>query len=271
MPVTERKSDAYLVSLADILASAERCPGQLAVVIPPTWMQGRTGYGGLSVALAYEAAKSCADDFPPLASVQIDFIGPVAGRIEISAEIIRRGRSVAFVAAEIRAEDGALGLRATFVFAASLTSSGFADEAAPPQVRIPHGDALPALKKGTQDFRRNMELRFAAPPSETPTASVLRWVRLRDRSKVDPVVSLLALGDVLHPAALAVLRTATAVSTLNWMITLAEPDLPTHDGWWLIECRSNHFRHGLASQTISMWNSDGRLALHSSQGVAIFG
>ena len=77
--------------LASILEQI--CAGDTShiVQIPPSWHQGRTAYGGLSAALAYQAAKLAEADLPPLQSAQIAFAGPLAGEVTITASTLRRG------------------------------------------------------------------------------------------------------------------------------------------------------------------------------------
>ena len=78
------------------------------ICIPPSWHQGRTSYGGLSAVLAYQAAKLSADNLPPLQSAQIAFVGPLAGDVEVQANILRRGKITAFIKADIVGADGML-------------------------------------------------------------------------------------------------------------------------------------------------------------------
>ena len=71
------------MSLPQILAAATTGDKTLTAVIPDTWMQDRTAYGGLSAAIALEAAIRSQDDLPPLRSAQIAFVGPLAGEVTV--------------------------------------------------------------------------------------------------------------------------------------------------------------------------------------------
>ena len=70
------------------------------------WRQGRTLFGGLSGALCLEAAKREFTDLPPLRSAQFALIGPSAGKIMVRVSMLRRGKSTAFVGADLFGEDG---------------------------------------------------------------------------------------------------------------------------------------------------------------------
>src|ERR1700753_3113663 len=70
--------------------------------IPEDWLQGRTTFGGMTAALCVAAAERLVPDLPPLRSAQFTFIGPVGGDVTIHPRLMRRGRSSAFVAVELR-------------------------------------------------------------------------------------------------------------------------------------------------------------------------
>ena len=110
------------MSLVDILAAAETGENTLTARVPDTWMQGRTAYGGLSAALALEAAIRSQPDLPPLRSAQIAFVGPLAGEVTVETRLLRRGRTAAYIEANVFG-DGTLGLKALFVFMTALESA----------------------------------------------------------------------------------------------------------------------------------------------------
>ena len=114
------KSSVQIDIDAGLAAILEQCQDHkqgLIAPIPSQWRQGRTCYGGLSLALAYQAALGClqsgskidsngADsdngedisDLPPLRSVQINFTGPINGDPIFTPRLLRQGRNVSTVA-----------------------------------------------------------------------------------------------------------------------------------------------------------------------------
>ena len=257
------------MSLAALLAGAERQAGRLALDAPPDWMQGRTVYGGLSVALAFEAARTSAPDLPPLRSLQVAFVGPLAGRIEASAQVLRQGRSATFVQADARSEAG-LGLRATFLFSASRASALDFEEAAAPPAPDP-GEARPALLRAPPTFFSNrFEYRHALPRAEPAAPEFLRWVRLADREGLDPTTGLLAVADALPPAAMSMMAAPGPVSSATWMMNLLTPAPTTRNGWWLLQARAEQAREGVSSQSMAIWDRDGRPIARGMQSVAVF-
>ncbi len=85
------------MSLPAILAAARPTATGLVATITEEWMQGRTSYGGLSSALALEAARKVAPDLPPLRSATINFVGPLAGEVEVTTRTLRRGRNATWI------------------------------------------------------------------------------------------------------------------------------------------------------------------------------
>ena len=257
-----------MTPIADILAATERHDTGFRAAIPTDWMQGRTAFGGLSAALALQAALDLEPDLPPLRSAQIAFIGPLAGDVTVTAARLRRGRNAAFIQSDVTSDAG-LGLRATFVFMAEFASKVAHDAVPRASAAPPAPDA--ELYTGPENFfTGNFNLRDAE--SDLGPAEWLRWARLRGRDDLHPMVELLAIGDALPPGAfkLAAER-QTPLSSLNWQINFLTPEPVTQDGWWLLHARADTAHHGYSSQRMAIWNAAGEPVAEAIQGVAIFG
>ena len=125
--------------------------------VPENWLQGRTAYGGFSAALALHAAQVSDVDLPPLRSAQVAFIGPLSGDIVIRANRLRRGRNAAFVQVDVESAAG-LGLRATFVFMATMPSKLDHATATAPAFPMPGPAATTHRGHLAVAFSRNFEL-----------------------------------------------------------------------------------------------------------------
>lgn len=257
-----------MTPLADILAAATPIDNGLRATIPPTWLQGRTSYGGLSSALALHAAQAIEPDLPPLRSAQIAFIGPLSGDVTVTATKLRRGRTAAFIQSDVNSDAG-LGLRATFVFMSDQPSridlaGGLASAHRPPALDAKLYTGPDEFFTGNFNF---LDLKNAAPGD----AELLRWARLRDRRHLDSMVEVLAVADALPPAAFKLLGKGPApISSLTWIVNLLTPAPVTTDGWWLLAAKSDHARNGCSSQTMMIWNADGVAVAQGMQSVAIF-
>ena len=258
-----------MTPIRDILTAAIPGESGFRATIPGDWLQGRTTYGGLSAALALHAAQGIEPDLPPLRSAQIAFIGPLAGAVTVTATKLRRGRTAAFIQADVVSEAG-LGLRATFVFMADQPSRIDLAGRLTSTLRPPAPDAK--VYTGPDEFFTGNFNFLDLKDEAKGEAEWLRWARLRDHDGLDPMVQLMAVGDALPPAAFKLLGKAFApISSLTWIVNLLTPAPTTRDGWWLLSATSDHARHGCSSQIMTMWNADGEPMAQGMQSVAIFG
>lgn len=260
------------ISLQQVMAAmVPAAGGGWSVTIPPNWMQGRTCYGGLTAALALEAALRATPDLPPLRSAQIGFVGPLGGAVRVETSILRQGRNATFVQANVLSDTGDVGLHGLFVFMKTQPSS----------VDYSGSPIVPTLAPGVEPlvapvappaFISNFDYFLAEPGgSATGEADLLVWVRLRDRSHtLDPYVGLLAAGDALPPAALLLATKPGPASSINWTLNFTPEPPETEDGWWLLRSTAHYARQGGSSQSMGIWNSKGAMVAAAMQSVALF-
>jgi acyl-CoA thioesterase len=257
------------ISIAAILESAVFREGRLAVDIPEGWMQGRTAYGGLSTTLALAGARRAVVELPPLRSAQITFLGPLAGRVEVTAKLARRGRNSAFVQAEIYSDQG-LGLSAMFLFGQTRPSVIDFQDMPMPEALAPEDVAPPVRKSQQKIFTEHLDYRSARPKGGPRLPDMLRWARLNEREGLDSVTELLAVGDAQPPAAVSLMTELKPASSINWTINLLTSEPLTRNGWWLLRSSAVLVRDGFSSQSMTVWNRDGTPIAHGLQSVAIF-
>ena len=238
------------------------------ISIPPSWHQGRTSYGGLSSVLAYQAARLAADDLPPLQSAQIAFVGPLAGDVDVSAHILRRGKNTAFIQAEISGADG-VGLTCNFIFMNRRQSHlDYANIPAPDFPLIPTDNVVrsgpPEFFTGHMQYPdKRLELGMA-------TNRLASWHRLTEHKGLDPIAELICIGDALPPSAMGLMTEKGMVSSMNWQINMLTDSPTTENGWWYLSSETHHAANGASSQYMTVWNSRGKAVLTGIQSVAIF-
>lgn len=257
-----------MLSAAALIAAARQADGSLSCAVPQEWLQGRTAFGGFSTAIACHAARGAAQDLPALRAAQIAFVGPVAGDMHARATLLRRGKSSAFVAAQL-SSGGQLAMQGTFLFMSDRDSGLRIAAPAAPAAPAPE-DARPAMRGKGPAFWQQMDYRHAAPPGERAEAELLRWVRLRSREGLDPVTELLLVGDALPPAVSPLLQGPFVASSALWSLHLHGSAIATHDGWWLVRTRAESAGDGIASQAMTVWNRAGEAVLSGSQTVSFF-
>lgn len=243
------------------------------VTIDPTWHQGRTAFGGISTALAYSAARQCADNLPPLLSAQIAFSGPIAGDVSIKTQILRRGRNAAFIRADIITGDS-VGLSCTFLFVTRRPSKiDFSDMAKP------HFPPIPAdedLRSGPPEFftghLQYPDKRLILGQGE---AKLANWHRFKPEDMVkadkrDPFAEILCIGDGLPPSVMGLFTEPAMVSSMNWQVNMLTDTPETDKGWWFLQSDTHHAQYGASSQNMSVWNSKHEPIMTAMQSVALF-
>lgn len=175
------EASADLTSFTRLMASLRSEGGRLTVEAPQDWRQGRTTYGGLAAALCLEGALRAFPDLPPLRSAQIAFIGPADGVLAVETSILRAGRSVTFVNADLSGEKG-LAARAIFAFGAARET--IFDRAFLP---VPSMDPPEACERYIPEgmgppFAAHFDTRLAAgerPGTGSWESDLFLWVRHR--------------------------------------------------------------------------------------------
>ena len=257
------------MSLPAILAARSPIASGFAAAIPADWMQGRTSYGGLSSALALVAAQELVADLPPMRSATVNFVGPLAGEVEVTARLLRQGRNATWISAEVTAE-GKVGLTATFVFMGQVESSLHLSEMPPPAGLLTPEEGYQLPTHAGPGFSSHFDRHFALPRQTTPLPEINWWVRLRDHEGLDPMVALLLCADALPPGVMPLVRKGP-VSSMTWLVNLLTPAPQSRDGWWLLRAAGNYAENGCSSQDMSVWNADGEPIAAGMQSVAIFG
>jgi acyl-CoA thioesterase len=255
-----------MTPLREVIAALEPVGDGWRGHVPAGWLQGRTAYGGLSAALALHAAMASDVDVPPLRSALVAFIGPLSGAITIRANRLRRGRNAAFVQADVESEAG-LGLRATFVFMGTVASAVDHRAGVAPAVARPGPEDKVLRGHPAIRFSENFEL---VERHDAERAEWLRWVRLKDREGLHPMVEMMAVADCLPPVALKLLGRPAPVSSMTWQLNLLGDAPVTQDGWWLLQATSNYARAGNSSQRMGIWAADGTPVAEQMQSVAVF-
>lgn len=241
------------------------------VEAPEGWGQGRTLYGGMTAALCWHAATLAIADLPPLRAAQVAFVGPAAGPLEFTTELLRRGRNSAILEVACRTEEG-FAAKAYFTCANPRESAVAHDRSPAPEAPGPEG-VEPFHRKPPKglSFPQNFDIRLVrgGRPLSGDAPEILVWTRLKEEEGVDPVTALLALADVLPPGAMAEMPEWGPVSTMTWGVDFHQP--VTSRGWHLLHTYSDQAADGYSLQGSDMWDAAGRRVLTARQVVAIFG
>ena len=259
------------MDFTNLLASMAFSDNAWRCVTPESWMQGRTTYGGLSSTLCLQAVLRSEEALPPLRSAQISFVGPVGGEVAVTPTLLRRGRNVAFVNADLVGEKG-LAVRAVFCFGQSRESRFDEDHVAMPaapkpedcEVFIPEGMG----PKFASYFEQRLA-RGARPVTASEESDHFLWIRHRDKA-ASGMTAMLALADMPPPAILSKFPEPAPTSSMTWLVNFLVDDPQTDEGWWLMQTRAEHAREGYSSQDMLVWNASGQPVIAGRQSVALF-
>lgn len=250
-----------------------------AISIPAQWAQGRASFGGLMVALLYEAMRAKVSSERALRSLAITFVGPAEPDVPISFEVetLREGKAVSQVLGRA-VQNGQVVTLVQGSFGASRASVvQVAAEPAPAMKPWEECQELPYIAGMTPEFIRHLAMRWAVggmPFTGDTSREMGGWVRLRGDVEEEPLTEahLLALVDAWPPALLPHLKQFAMGSTLTWTIEFVQPlpALTTLD-WCKYLAVIEHARDGYGHVAASLWTPQGELVALSRQTVTIFG
>lgn len=251
----------------------------LDVTIPADWAQGRASFGGLMVALQYEAMRAQVAPERVLRSLAVTFVGPAEPGVSISfeVEVLREGKAVSQVLGRA-VQNGQVVTLVQGSFGASRASAVSIESMPAPDMKaVQDCPLLPYIKGVTPEFMRHLSMGWAVgalPFTGRGTREMGGWVRLAGDVKDEPLTEthLLALIDAWPPALLPLLNKPTAGSTLTWTVEFVQP-LPVAGtlDWCKYLAVIEHARDGYGHVAANLWAPNGELIAISRQTVTVFG
>ncbi|CAM3711389.1 acyl-CoA thioesterase [Parendozoicomonas haliclonae] len=245
--------------------------------VTSNWTQGRACFGGLQGALATRAMRLSLDEDIPLRSLQVSFIGPIAvGGIEILVRILRQGRNVTQVQAEIIQDAKTCCIITACFGVPRMSSIQVESEAFPEGVAGPDGLVdLPYLKGLTPEFTAQYHMRWGiggVPFTRQKGNSTGIWARQREESEeITSIEDLIMFADLPPTPALSKLAKPAQASSLTWMLEILEDDfVARNDDWWFIHTTVDHYSHGYGQQQYTIYSPDKKAVALGRQVVTVF-
>jgi acyl-CoA thioesterase len=257
---------------SQLMKHAKRAQGAALVDVPSDWMQGRTVFGGLQVAIALEAMRTLVRG-TTLRTLQATFVAPVAeGVVAARANVMRQGKSATHVEARLVEDDVTLAV-VIGVFGSARASKAVrhptqpvvTDEAA---TEIPFVAGL--FPSFTQHFTARW-LRGAFPFSGQPNHAQVIEVGMKDDGPTTEG-HVISIADFIPPVALSHLDSPAPGSTLTWMLEFLRDDvgkLPLTG--WRVDAELVAARDGYTSQSVMVFGPDGTPVALSRQSMLVFG
>jgi len=246
------------------------------LVIPSSWAQGRTVFGGISAALAYQAAENLIDDQRELRALHCNFIGPlnVEEPVEVSAEILRTGKNVTQILAKV-CQNGQVGVMVQVCFGVSRDSKLNRMAKDSHDMKVPSkGRYIPKIPKLVPNFIQHFDLsvdkgHLALGKSKDPILH--GWSKLKVAPEKMRMAYLIAIMDAWPPTMFQMLRLPVPASTMSWDLEFINPKaLITGSEWLASHTEARHIRDGYGHEEANFWNESGQLIAISRQVVTVF-
>ncbi len=260
-------------SLSKLLQEAQWSGSEYVIAhVPEDWMQGRSIFGGLQIAVAASAMRKLVPDVP-LRTLQATLIAPLSGKLRVAPTLLRSGKNATHVEARFLNDDGSTALVCIGVFGAKRASIVNVTPTQP-EVSAPSPIKLPYIPGMTPAFTQHFDawlLRGAFPFTGSATTENVFQANLRDEGPFGEA-HLIALSDYVPPLGLSHLSQPAPGSTLTWMLELLVDDfsqLPLEG--YRIDAQLVAARDGYTSQAVKIWGPAGQPLAISNQSMMVFG
>lgn len=261
-------------ALSDLSMPTPTTAGHYALDVPPGWLQGRGTYGGLVMGSLIRAIEhAIGDPARMVRSLTAELPGPVvAGRAEITVDILRTGNSLSTARAAL-SQGNEVKAHAVGVLAATRSGSGplaWQDVVRPDVPAWSTIEPLPTEPGLWPEFAQNFEYRVIDGMFMSGSAQTLGWVRPRLHGGLRDAGHIASVIDAWWPVALsrmpAMRPMATIVTSLAIVSGIAglDPEAPM-----LYRATSPVLADGYCLETRELWGEDGRLIAINHQTLAI--
>ncbi len=231
------------------------------------WWISRGANGGYLAALLTRALEAVAFGLPPRSITFHYAAAPEPGAVEIDTQVVRRGRSLSLLRAEMRQGERLI-VTATGACAAEREGPRFRCREAP---SAPPPEQCPRFE-GFHDFHRRWEYRWVygtppGTPGEHPLAG--GWIRPVEATPAEPAF-VAAVCDAFSPPHFSTLpRDAirpvpTVELTVHFRRADATSLVPPGD-FLLARFESNHSAEGFVDEVGEVWTADGTLVAECRQ------
>lgn len=247
--------------------------------INPSWGQGRTLFGGLSAALAYENICQRIDNSRPLRSLSVNFSGQALADVPftLAEQILSNGKSISQINGQVVQND-----RIVTQVCACFGSGRESDIEVPsPTAVLPKLGSHPRfnyMKGLTPEFVQHFEFEYCTgqlPFSNSPHNEISGWVRFKDADGPLTESHLIALIDAWPPTVLQKLKNLAPCATVSWNVEMVQPlslretALNSVD-WIYYEAVIQQAHQGYAHTEAKIYAQDGTLLALSRQLVAVY-
>lgn len=255
---------------------AHTADNDIKLTVNNKWAQGRTLFGGISAALAYQAMREVVGSDKVLRSLSTSFVGPIEPNTEfsISTEILREGKNVTQVTARLM-QNSKLALLSQASFGIERQSKIHVTNQDQHQMDYPKKpNFMPAIPKVTPKFLNHFDLaktKGGWPFTGKKDSDVHGWMRFKQPPTEFTEAHLVALIDVWPPTVLQMLSWPAMASSLSWSLEFIYPQQTViGTDWFAYQADTRQAADGYAHTEANIWDKHGSLVAISRQVVTVF-
>ncbi|WP_028469007.1 thioesterase family protein [Neptunomonas japonica] len=244
-------------------------------LIPDSWAQGRTTFGGLTAAILCESTKRDTDPARYLRNFEIGFVRPLEALkpFEVQVETLANGKTVTIKSARI-IQDGKVRATARADYVLPLDSNIIIDAFSSPKLLDKKmsaplkGDHFPSFFQHFDNYVATEGIPF----SGQAVPELGGWMKFKETPEKLTDSHLICVIDSWPPAASPYYDGFKPLSTLSWSIHFANPTYEVspaeHLGYL---AKVNFGENGLSSSQAEVWGPEGQLLARSFQTNIIYG
>jgi acyl-CoA thioesterase len=263
------------VSVESLMTHAEASPSGRTLSIDETWLQGRSWYGGLQLALAMKSIRDEVGSSIPLRSLHASFIAPISHQRPAlaRAEILRAGRSVTQARGTVE-QDGKSCFEMIAILGNSRDSEMNYDSNSPLPINPDSSRRLTYIEGMTPNCTQHYDIRFirGEPPFSQATdarATIIARPAVSDLSYTE--ADFLAISDIIPPPVISLMKKRAPISSMNCALEIIRPEAIFGTAQWVrFESEVHDCHSGYAWQTARLYSEEGVLLAISHQSVAVF-
>ncbi|MBU2978973.1 thioesterase family protein [Alteromonas sp. C1M14] len=245
-------------------------------LIPKSWSQGRTAFGGISAGMIYQAIVSQVTDERVLRAYTTNFVGPLQVDFPFTVEVncLRSGKNVShFTAQIVQNHRVCVFVQACFgqgrkskIHIASTDMHGM-DE--PKKAKF-----IPLIPKVTPKFFQHFELAIekgGMPFLGHKDSAYHGFIRYKKPPQYISDAHLISMIDAWPPTILQQLRWPAPASTVSWNLEFLHPhqEVPSN-AWFAYKAETRQAGNGYSHTEATIWNQYNDVIALSRQTVAVF-
>ncbi len=257
---------------SDVMQSLTHNNGLWHAEVSEDWLQGRSVFGGLQVALAIKAMEQTLTTAMPLRTLQTSFLAPVnAGTLTFKVTPIRQGKNTQHMEARILNGEETLCLIIGIFGQARESIVSLTPKVPPLPDRKPF--PFPYIPNMTPAFTQHFTVNWLEgflPFSGRERNTIQVEIQLESKGDADASF-IAAVADFMPPVALSYLKQPAAASSLTWMLEFFNDQPESTHQPWRVAAQMDAAAHGYTSQSMLIIGPSGNPVALSRQSMVIFG